>query len=303
MSCTKPTARALSIIILQRITDLQRELQEKSRIPGWASPDLVAKAPDILANPPLKRIRHPTNMLYVSAIAHRIATQYGVAATEIATEIAQTLNPKNAAESPAEPDNLSATLWQGITVQVTASQDLLFQIHDRAIATWLNHLIHNPLPPPLSLSPPSSSLANPFPLQHAHARCCSLLHLANRMGLITLQPSESATWQWLHPHPIPWLTPTEQLYPNHGAERRLISQLWTVLDQWSERSPTSKIAIQQAEQLTQGFHNAHRAYPIWGDRSPEASDRQAAHLGLLLITQRVLQRLLASLEIPSPTEL
>lgn len=258
---------------------------------------------------PLKRIRHSTQILYLSAIARRIATQYGVAATKIATEIVQAINQQKAnCWQQAEQTELLATLWQGITVQVTAADDLLFQVHDQAIAVWLNSLVHDSLTFSSSLSSPLSStpfLPNPFPLQQAHARCCSLLRLADRTELIKLQLSNnnSATWQWLQPEPIPWLTPTEQLYPSQAAERHLISQICTVLDQWSERSPTPKLLGQQTEQLTHAFQATHRAYPIWGDRHPGASDRQQAHLGLLLVTQRVLGQLLNTLGIPAPAEL
>lgn len=308
MSYTSPTAKALSRIILQRITSLQRDLQENSRISQGAVRNLTPKHQDFLGTtPPLKRIRHPTHILYLSAIAHRLVPQYGVAATKVATEIAQAITQQNMAgwNQPEQTEPLT-TLWQGITVQVTATNDLLFQIHDRAIAIWLNHLIHHPPTSPLAaVYSASTLLSNPFPLQYAHARCCCLLQLADRTGLITLQGSDSATatWQWVKPQSIPWLTPTEQLYPNHVAERHLISQLCTVLDQWSERSPTPKLLIQQAEQLSQAFQVAHRAYPIWGDRSPEAVDRQQAHLALLLVTQRVLRQLLDDLEIPAPREL
>ncbi|MGI0488264.1 DALR anticodon-binding domain-containing protein [Pantanalinema rosaneae CENA516] len=264
--------------------------------------DSTSKDQAVAVNlPPLKRIRHPIEILYLSAIAHRIAPQYGVAATEVATELAQIINHQHGKDW--NPNDHSAAIWQGITVQVTTNQDLLFQIHDRAIAVWLNHL----MPPLLPLLPPPSPLStNPFPWQYAHARCCSLLRLADRTGLITLHISapDPSGWQWLEPYPLGWLTPTGQLYPHQAAERQLISQICTVFDQWAEaRSLTSKLLMQQAEQLAQSVQAAHRAYPIWGDRSSEARDRQAAHLGLLWITQQVLQSLLNSLGIPAPTEL
>jgi hypothetical protein len=268
--------------------------------------DSTSKNQDVLTNDlPLKRIRHPTHVLYLSAIAHRITTQYGVSTAEIATAMAQAMNPPQAnCWNGSGWDELTTIIWQGITVQVTAANDLLFQVHDRAIASWLNGLVEQPLSLPASL-PPASPPLNPFPLQSAHARCCSLLRLADRTGLISLQQPEAnpLTWQWLQPAPISWLTATEQLYVNHLAERCLISQICTVLDMWFEPSPPAKVVVQQAERLAQVFEEAHRAYPIWGDRSPEARDQQQSHLGLLLVTQRVLQCCLDGLGIPAPTEL
>ncbi len=43
-----------------------------------------------------------------------------------------------------------------------------------------------------------------FQLQYAHARCCSLLRLAQAAKLITLSSTAIPQAQWLSPDPIPW---------------------------------------------------------------------------------------------------
>ncbi|MEH2267831.1 MAG: glutamate acetyltransferase, partial [Nostoc sp.] len=73
-----------------------------------------------------------------------------------------------------------------------------------------------------------------FAVQYAHARCCSLVLLAHREGLIKLRepvPKTSPTfWDVISPNPLPWLNCDGTLRLNHLDERRLIGELIQVID-------------------------------------------------------------------------
>ena len=87
---------------------------------------------------------------------------------------------------------------------------------------------------PLHAAPrPSASspcpMPNLFAVQYAHARCCSLVLLAHREGLIKLRepvPNTSpAFWSVISPNPLPWLNCDGTLRLNYPDERRLIGEL------------------------------------------------------------------------------
>ena len=76
-----------------------------------------------------------------------------------------------------------------------------FRLSDRALGVWLQQLPQFSFSASFCQPPPSF---NRFPLQYVHARCCSLLHLAHRQGLIVLKDLSSAGWQWYAPESIPF---------------------------------------------------------------------------------------------------
>jgi hypothetical protein len=256
-----------------------------------------------------------TSLIYQSAIAHKAAAHLRVSPETIANYIT-----KNVASYTSSPSSTSVNsrgiceVLMNLHIEVTAGY-LKWVFLDPAIATWLSSLllcefpIVEPLPPkshPLDpLSPPI------FAIQHAHARCCSLLRLAHSTGLLRSPAGEPLhDWQWIDPLAISWLTKDQQLRISHPAERHFISQLCTLFDTlWRHSAPADPISqtqvLQLATHLANAFHGMHQALPIWGsweiaaadqksvpDQKSLLADRRLAHLALIGISQRVLGWLL-----------
>ncbi|HYX13812.1 MAG TPA: DALR anticodon-binding domain-containing protein [Nostoc sp.] len=152
-------------------------------------------------------------------------------------------------------------------------------------------------------------MPNLFAIQYAHARCCSLVLLAHREGLIKLRepvPNTSpAFWSVISPNPLPWLNCDGTLRLNHPDERRLIGELIQVVD--NIECPDVKGSVKWekvALSLSQAFEKFWCNCRIWGEvkiTSPElAQDR----LGLLMATQSVLRFVLEEkLGVFAPLEL
>ena len=193
---------------------------------------------------------------------------------------------------------------------------IMLEVSDRAIALGLEVVLLPIVPAqvlPALVSPGNEGVtaARIFPIQHAHARCCSLLRLAQRASSITLanpEDREAAShpeqWRLRVPPVIPWLTPTGQLVLAHPAERQLISALFSMAEslqgQFSPKlRPMAGLAI--AEAVALAFSQFHRDRPLFAP--PESWELRHAQFGLILATQRLLYRWLTSLESVAPSAL
>lgn len=136
-----------------------------------------------------------------------------------------------------------------------------------------------------------------FTVQHVHARCCSIVLLAHREGLIKLRepvPDTSpAFWSVISSNPIPWLNCDETLRLNHPAERHLIAELVQVVDNmkcpdFSGSLNWKKVALN----LSGAFENFWCNCRIWGEVKTTSLELAQARLGLLMATQSVLKFLL-----------
>ncbi|MEH1867193.1 MAG: DALR anticodon-binding domain-containing protein [Nostoc sp.] len=148
--------------------------------------------------------------------------------------------------------------------------------------------------PPLSQSPMPNSL---FAVQHAHARCCSLVLLAHREGLIKLRepvPTISpAFWSVISPKPLPWLNCDETLRLNHPGERRLIAELIQVVDNIESPDINGSVKWEKvALNLSQAFENFWSNCRIWGEVKVTLPELAQARIGLLMATQSVLRYVL-----------
>ncbi|WP_421658794.1 hypothetical protein [Leptothermofonsia sp. ETS-13] len=195
-----------------------------------------------------------------------------------------------------------------ISVQATSAGLIQIRLGDRAIAAWLNFILQN-LPPGKPHDWPSLALqsqittsefqSQAFAIQHSHARCCSLLQMAQREGLITLNQFERclAVWQFVNPVSVPWLDADFHLRLAYPSERRLICQLLAVLDQvegvWPPPQPIESFRL--AEAVNQCFQAFHRDRPIWHSIANDSTDLAQAQLGLVMATQRILYWLLNDL--------
>lgn len=248
---------------------------------------------------PLHRIQEIKKVIYISAIALKLQKAQQKYPMEIAEAIASYIDP---------PANFTIHLLPPGWIQ--------FHLNESELAIWLQHLNQWQ-----SQTKTTEKLRNTqnrqhlysandlFLVQYAHARCCSLLRLADRSGAIALSEPLSAEipdMRIISPNPIPWLNARNQLRLVHISERTLISQLVTTLDTLSgftrETSPTQVVKL--ATGLSQNFLTFHRANRIWGEIKTANLALAQARLGLISSTQTVLKLLLeVCLGVFAPTEM
>jgi arginyl-tRNA synthetase len=142
-------------------------------------------------------------------------------------------------------------------------------------------------------------------VQYAHARCCSLLRLAHRQGLIKLKDLDFKTldWQLLEPNPIPWLNDDQAaLRLVDPAEKRLIAQILDSRDALSDPGQLSQRKLASA--LSNEFERFYSNCRIWGEVKIQTPKLAQARLGLVAVTQALLRSLLQDhLGVPAPAEL
>ncbi|WP_323808649.1 DALR anticodon-binding domain-containing protein [Nostoc sphaeroides] len=220
------------------------------------------------------------------------------------------------------------------SIQIVPPGLIHFELTHSTLATWLQSLVEgsgepgeqgagsreqgagsrgeefSPLPPAPrpSASSPCPRL-NLFTVQYAHARCCSLVLLAHREGLIKLRepvPNTSpAFWSVISPNPLPWLNCDGILRLNHPDERRLIGELIQVVD--NIECPDVKGSVKWekvALSLSQAFEKFWSNCRIWGEVKITSPELAQARLGLLMATQSVLRFVLEeNLGVFAPLEL
>jgi arginyl-tRNA synthetase len=238
---------------------------------------------------PLNRSKDNLGVVYISAIALKLAKMWQQTPQAIATQLAQTLQPLCNAD---------------FTIAVAPSGMIQFELTDTALAFWLQGLAQTALPVPESrILSPVVSVDRLFPIQYSHARCCSLLRMAHRDRLIAIGNPDVTTapeiWSLTAPNPIPWLD-NEKLQLVHPAEYNLISQLLAVLDTLSpifeadkREKPVNHLKL--ANSLSEAFQTFYSQCRIWGEVKIENPKLAQARLGLVLATQSLLRFILEEL--------
>lgn len=142
-------------------------------------------------------------------------------------------------------------------------------------------------------------ISNPerlFAMQYVHARCCSLVWLAHREGLIKLReplPDTSpALRNIIFTEQIPWLDCDEKLRLNHPDESHLITKLVQVVDDLVCSDDGSVNWEKAGLNLSQAFENFWSKCRIWGEVKISSPELAKARLGLVMVTQSVLRFLL-----------
>ncbi|MEH2375434.1 DALR anticodon-binding domain-containing protein [Nostoc sp.] len=203
------------------------------------------------------------------------------------------------------------------SIQVVPPGWIHFELTHSTLATWLQSLvvgslggdegtIDAPCPMPHAPCPMPNSL---FAVQYAHARCCSLVLLAHREGLIKLRepvPNTSpAFWSVIAPNPIPWLNCDRTLRLNHPDERQLIAELVQVVDNIECPDVSGSVKWEKvALNLSQAFEKFWSNCRIWGEVKITSPEVAQARLGLLMATQSVLRYVLEeNLGVFAPLEL
>lgn len=262
---------------------------------------------------PLQRTKDVMRVQYISAIALKLAHLWQQPAIEVATQLAANCQKEN--------ENRGFLSKEDFTVAVLPSAMILFELTDVSVAAWLQYLTDSPQTLEKGESPikfASVESDRIFPVQYSHARCCSLLRLADRDRIIELVERDRQTspphWQIINPNPIPWLNSNNHLRLVHPAELNLISQLFITVDTlasffnrgFEKQLITNKSTdwIKLANTLSDAFQTFYSKCRIWGEVKTETPKLAQARLGLILATQILLQFILQEiLGIIAPMEL
>ncbi|MEH2158623.1 DALR anticodon-binding domain-containing protein [Nostoc sp.] len=192
------------------------------------------------------------------------------------------------------------------TIRIVPPGWIHFELTHLTLATWLQSLVVGSLGG-LGTGGDEGTrgqggLLKPMPnaqfaVQYAHARCCSLVLLAHREGLIKLRepvPNTSpAFWDVISPNPIPWLNCDGTLRLNHLDERRLIGELIQVIDNIECPDVSGSVKWEKvALNLSQAFEKFWSNCRIWGEVKITSPELAQARLGLLMATQSVLRYVL-----------
>jgi hypothetical protein len=220
------------------------------------------------------RLRNNTAMGYRSAIALQLSGRYKKATAAIASTLADILARQQ-------------SQWE---IQVSEGSWIEGRLRDRVLAHWLQQWLDEiPINAGKneSFTPLTPAL---LPIQYAHARCCSILHLAHRDRLIQLvNPDTPPPWSWQSPQTLSWLD-GRQLRLRDRAEMALLGQIWDLADAMAaeETSDWLKLGYRLSEAVLQ-FEQTCR---IWGEVKREQPQLAQTRLGLIAIAQMVLWGLL-----------
>ena len=235
---------------------------------------------------PLSKGKSDIKISYISAIALQLSKSHNSQPFSIANSIVS---------------HLSADLGEDLHLQVLPSGLIYIEVSDLILAAWLQSFIDNQRGEIISTNHFSEAIASDFgdlvfSIQYVHARCCSLLRLAQQEKLIDSRKFSSQS--------IPWLNSKGQFRLNHQAERRLISSLVKVVDEL-EPVITRPLKWQGAAfNLVQAFESFWSSCRIYGDLKITTPELVMARIGLVITTQRILQFLLEEkLDVPACLEL
>ncbi|NJO93616.1 MAG: hypothetical protein HC820_03230 [Hydrococcus sp. RM1_1_31] len=216
---------------------------------------------------------------YRCAIALQLARQQGLSSLSIAEQLLSGL----------------ITVCPDFTILVEESGWIEFRPSDRALAIWLQQISQQINFQRKELL--KEIVPNFFNLQYTHARCCSLLRLGHREGIIQL----NETLQWKQPYPIPWLDKDNKFRLIHPAEIYLIGEIMEVIDvldrekvDWIKLTNQFSEAVLECDRDCQFLGEVKRNYP----------ELSQAKLGLYAIAQLLLQKLLEEkIKVWAPVEL
>ncbi|MBU7581426.1 MAG: glutamate acetyltransferase [Nostoc sp. TH1S01] len=249
----------------------------------------------------LYKDRNNSKILYISGVAQQLAKSHNCTAMDVANTLGY---------------RLLATSGDVFRVKIVPPGWIYLELTPPSVASWLNNLAMSGVGQPEQIgteeiTPKLNKYNSPniFSVQYAHARCCSLILLGHREGLIKLRESlpdtSPAFWQLLSQEPIPWLNHDNQLCLHHLAERDLLAQLVQVMDDLGCSDMGDAINWEKtALKLSQVLENFWCQCRIWGDVKINSPYLAQARLGLVIITQNLLRFLLVEkLGVTAPWEL
>lgn len=257
------------------------------------------------------RARDRAEVIYVSNVAFALGKLLNIPPLEIATDFASFYTQVYADE-------------QDFAISVVPPGFLQLKLTELKLASWLQQLpflerslIHLPI---LESKVYKHNL-DLFAIQYAHARCHSLLRLAQKEGLIILEtisvekikslfpnlniaPSEDSILIINQPQPLPWLDCSQRLRFGDRAESILIIQLVKVIDDLcASKQINPNYWAKTALNLSQAFEEFYSCCRIFDKSIAQLPDLAQARLGLILATSVVLKLLLQCLGVFAPQEL
>lgn len=229
---------------------------------------------------PLSKGKNDIKISYISGIALHLSKSHNSHPFSIATSIASCL---------------SVNYGTDLQIFVLPTGLIYIEVSDLVLASWLQHFIDRRREERIEMNSLALKADAVFSIQYIHARCCSLLRLAQQEKLLNTNKIASES--------IPWLNASEQLYLNHQAERRLINNLVKVVDEL-EPAITRPLKWEGAAlSLLKAFENFWSACRICGT-STTPPEVIMARVGLIMTTRSVLKFLLEEkLGIPACSEL
>ncbi|MEA5572206.1 DALR anticodon-binding domain-containing protein [Calothrix sp. UHCC 0171] len=221
--------------------------------------------------------RDKSKVLYISGIALKLAKSQQWDASEIANQIAS---------------HFLRNCDKSFRVEVLVPAWIRIQVADTIVATCLQSLVEfageqASFFETSITSPILPTTDSVFLVQYAHARCCSLLGLAQRQGLIQIDRNLQ----------IPWLikdgVSDDKFRCTDVLSRCLIGELVTVLDDLADINHSDMGHWQKAAiSISKVFEDFWRSCRIWGEVKINSPELALARLGLVLVTQVILQFLL-----------
>lgn len=267
---------------------------------------------------PVNRVQKDSQVWYVSPIALKLTLSNRVQSTghqqtiNLAQEIVDILNRDIVAASTVTDLLPLDRVRQNFVSQSDPAGWIHFKLRAAGLHEWLTILCDR-LPTfvlqdcelPIAISPNTFTQQHgqqhdqtDFAVLHTYARCCSLLHLGMQEQVIQLDQlsPELAVWIIKNPDPIAWLNADSQIYCTHPAEQFLIAQIIDILDELGcNTSPfPSKRLWKFSQQLSQAFQQFDAGCRIFGAIQTDDRPLAQARLGLVLITQALLNWILRS---------
>ncbi|ACB52521.1 hypothetical protein cce_3173 [Crocosphaera subtropica ATCC 51142] len=225
----------------------------------------------------LYRLPNIDAFTYRCAIAFQLSSHSPLSPLTLADTIFNTLQQ--------QPNHPEETLSLTFTLKLLDPGWLEFTLCDRSLSCWLQSWQIFPYPRK-RFTQKSTTHDNLWPLQYTYARCCTLLRLGEQEQLITLKNPLFPPYQWplSTSHSIPW----SSLGLNQ-FERSLISQMLLTVDRLLNESGSHEIKLALA--LSEHFLEFERHCRIFGATSRYKPQLSQARLGLVAITQILLQGL------------
>ncbi|GAB4293069.1 MAG: hypothetical protein Fur0025_29140 [Oscillatoriaceae cyanobacterium] len=245
---------------------------------------------------PLHRVKDGYGVTYVSAVALKLEKIWAQRAIEIAS-------------------HLTAAVFttEDFTITVPPTGWIHLHLTPTGIAHWLQDLclqrkdgglLNQETREPADGGKGGDKDRQLFQLQYAHARCCSLLRLAHREGLISLVVA--ANGDLTTEETFPWLDGEGNLRLSHPAEMAVISQLAGSLDgcwdlhQGGKRTSVLPLAASLSEDLLKFTARCR----IFGEVKAENPALARARSGLVMAGRQGLKILLEkNLGVLAPLEL
>jgi hypothetical protein len=225
------------------------------------------------------RLKHPTQAIYRSRLACQLARQqFG---EELLTKLAVT------------PLNIDNAQFLTFALEIGEFGSLDFHLSDRSFALWLEQLPQHLCQLKQSNTEEFKENSDDFCfLQYAHARCCSLLRLGHREGLIQLlDPTCSQSgWQWQTPASLTWLDGEDKFLLAEASERHLTLQFLAVADAIDSNRGANWRRL--AADLSEAVLAVEGCCRILGEIRQKSPELCQCRLKLLALSQLLLQVLL-----------